>query len=82
MAYGSDTPVCSLAEISSFFYLNVPLSLILDLSSILTKSNIDATSHTSRSRDGAGCLLHGVGVVRPPGTMARLLFDVRRHDQG
>jgi hypothetical protein len=32
----------------------------------------------SRGRDGAGCLLHGVGVVRPPGTMARLLTGVRR----
>jgi hypothetical protein len=32
----------------------------------------------SHARDGAGCLLHGVGVVRPPGTMARLLSDVQR----
>jgi hypothetical protein len=31
----------------------------------------------SRVRDGAGCLLHGVGVVRPPGTMARPLSGVR-----
>jgi hypothetical protein len=30
----------------------------------------------SRARDNAGCLLHGVGMVRPPGTMARLLFGV------
>jgi hypothetical protein len=34
----------------------------------------------SRVRDGAGCLLHGVGMVRPPGTMAWLLSGVRRRE--
>jgi hypothetical protein len=34
----------------------------------------------SRARDGAGCLLHRVGMVRPPGTMARLLSGVRRRE--
>jgi hypothetical protein len=31
----------------------------------------------SHARDGAGCLLHGVGMVRPPGTMGRQLSGVR-----
>jgi hypothetical protein len=34
----------------------------------------------SRARNGAGCLLHGVGMVRPPGTMARQLSGVSRGD--
>jgi hypothetical protein len=34
----------------------------------------------SHARDGAGCLLHGVGMVRPPGTMARQLSSLRRRE--
>jgi hypothetical protein len=34
----------------------------------------------SHARNSAGGLLHGVGVVRPPGTMARLLSGVRQHE--
>jgi hypothetical protein len=34
----------------------------------------------SHARDGAGCLLHGVGMVRPPGTMTQQLSGVRRRE--